>query len=121
MDRYPGRHEDACAALLRERGFSTVAAIVEPHGLRLPSPDRQTVEQQILYYADKRVAFDTVVTLEERFADFRKRYGPGREEEAKLWYGEACTVEAQLFPDGPPASSVPQITPGVSSMRRTSA
>lgn len=102
--RYPGHHEEACAALLREHGYDALATIVEVHGLRLPSPDRVTIEQQILFYADKRVALDRVVSLDERFEDFRRRYGAGEESDrSRIWHAEAHAMERLLFPDGPPA------------------
>lgn len=99
----PGRtHEDACADFLEERGYPELGRIVRPHGMHLPSPDRVTIEQQVLYYADKRVAMDRVVSLEERFADFARRYGDGvQTKTAKIWYEEAKTMESLLFPDGP--------------------
>ncbi len=100
--RFPGmHHEAACAHFLREHGFPVIATIVEVHGLELPSPDRSTIEQKLLFYADKRVLIDKVVTLEERFADFAKRYGGGKtSEEGKMWYEEAKRVERELFSEG---------------------
>lgn len=97
------RHEAACAAFLREKKFDTLATVVETHGLQLPSPERVTVEQQLLFYADKRVNVDQVVSLDERFEDFSKRYGNGTmSEEGKMWLEEAKSVEKKLFPDGAP-------------------
>ncbi len=91
-------HESACAEFLRAEKFPILADIVEPHGLRLPSPARTKIEQKILYYADKRVREDTVVTLDERFEDFVQRYGSGKEsEESKIWLEEAKKVERDLF------------------------
>ena len=97
------KHEPACAAFLREKGFPAAAEIVAVHGLTLPVPERRTVEQQILFYADKRVRMDERVTLDERFVDFRARYSDGkRTEEAETWYREAKGVEDALFPGGCP-------------------
>ncbi len=103
-ERYSGlRHEAACAALLREKGFDALATIVSTHGVRLPPEKRATIEQKILFYADKRVAFDRIVTLEERFEDFATRYGNGTQtEESRAWYEEAMRVEKELFPEGAP-------------------
>lgn len=102
--RYPGmRHEDACAAFLRAGGYGELADIVAVHGLQVPAPDRGTIEQKILFYADKRVAIDRVVSLEERFEDFRQRYGAGKDaDRSPVWLAEAQAVERVLFPDGPP-------------------
>lgn len=96
-------HEAACAQLLRERGFSVLSTIVAVHGLSAPPPPDATIEQQLLFYADKRVQIDRVVSLDERFADFARRYGKGTvSEEAKRWYGMTKEMELELFPDGPP-------------------
>ncbi len=97
------KHEEACATFLQEKGFDALASIVEVHGLRLPSPERVTIEQKVLFYADKRVAIDKVVTVEERFQDFRNRYNKGDiSPEGIAWYTEAINLEKELFPDGPP-------------------
>lgn len=94
-ERFAGlHHEEACAAFLREQGYSALADIIAVHGLHLPSPDRSTIEQKILFYADKRVRIDEVVTLDERFADFEKRYG--KRSDSAAWYKEAKNVEEEL-------------------------
>lgn len=93
------RHEEACAHFLEERGFDALGRIVSTHGLALPSPHRTTIEQKLLFYADKRVAGDRVVTLDERFEDFRKRYGEGTDsQQSAVWYAEAKALERELFP-----------------------
>jgi len=96
--KYKGKeHEEACATLLQERGYPELATIVEVHGLILPSPDRVTIEQKLLFYADKRVKMDEIVTLEERFDDFRKRYSGGKNtKKGDIWFAEAKAVEKEL-------------------------
>lgn len=104
-NRYPTlRHEAACATFLREQGYDAVAKIVATHGLRLPPGDSATIEQMLLFYADKRTALDKVVSLKERFDDFRMRYAAhaASPTESEEWYREAQRVEAQLFPNGLP-------------------
>ncbi len=102
--QFPGmHHEQACAEFLRERGFGVLSKIVAVHGLSNPPPEGATIEQKLLFYADKRVLLDHVVTLEERFADFAKRYGGGRvSDEAKEWYAMTKWMEEEIFPDGIP-------------------
>ncbi len=102
--RFAGlRHEAACAQFLHEQGFDALADVVSVHGLHLPSPERRTTEQKILFYADKRVRGDEMVTLEERFHDFRARYTNGnRTPENDQWFAEAKRVEEELFPEGVP-------------------
>jgi len=83
-------HEEAVATFLRERGYAELGDIVAVHGLKLPSPLRATTEQKLLFYTDKRVKEDKVVSLEERFRDFRERYGKGKESDrTRVWYEEA--------------------------------
>ncbi|MDD5623736.1 MAG: tRNA (adenosine(37)-N6)-threonylcarbamoyltransferase complex ATPase subunit type 1 TsaE [Candidatus Peribacteraceae bacterium] len=97
------RHEEACANFLREQGFAALGEIVHVHGLTLPARERSTIEQKILFYADKRLKMDEVVSLEGRLEDFTRRYaGSAHAEHAKIWYGEARALESDLFPDGPP-------------------
>jgi len=101
--KYAGmRHEEATDMFLREKGYASFGSIVAVHGLTLPSHLRATTEQKVLYYADKRVKEDEVVTLEERFRDFNARYGKAKEAEAKQWLAEAKALEKELFPEGAP-------------------
>lgn len=102
--RYRGlNHEQACAQFLGEHGFAALATIVAVHGLDRPPPFSATIEQKILFYADKRVMCERVVSLEERFADFARRYGNGAVSgEAKRWYAITRQIEESLFPQGPP-------------------
>jgi uncharacterized protein len=61
-------------------GFHEIAAIVGEH-VRLVDfrPRGPVLEKEIVYYADKRVNHDRLVSLEERLADLVLRYGKGRE------------------------------------------
>jgi len=104
-NRYKGlRHEKACAEFLLDQGLNALSEIVEVHGLRLPPSERRTIEQKLLYYADKRVNLDTVVSLDERFADFAKRYkGSPYSGDADVWYTQAKELEQELFQGIPPA------------------
>jgi len=98
-ERFPGmRHEEAAAFFLHEHGFDAVSSIVRTHGLAHSHSPQATVEQLLLYYADKRVVHDTVVSLRERFDDFKKRYGKSPDH----WFDVAQKLEKGLFPDGPP-------------------
>lgn len=102
--RYPQmRHEAAIAQFLTDEGFSELAEIVRPHGLTLSNATRITTEQRLLYYADKRVKLDEVVSLDERLRDFTVRYSyAGQLRESDSWYSEARQLQDELFPDGPP-------------------
>lgn len=96
--RYPSlSHEAACAAFLEAEGYTAVGRVVRTHGVRLPPDSEVTIEQKLLFYADKRLKMDELVTLEERLRDFRVRYGGGLPKSAD-WYAQARSVERELFP-----------------------
>jgi tRNA threonylcarbamoyladenosine biosynthesis protein TsaE len=101
--RYGERHEEACALFLQERGFPAIAKIMETHGVHTPPPENATIEQWLLFYADKRAMIDRVVSIDERFADFARRYGGGTmNEQSKKWLEDAKNLEKRLFPNNVP-------------------
>jgi hypothetical protein len=103
--QYPDTHEAAAAHFLQERGYDGIAEIIAPHGLNTANPPDMTIEQKLLFYADKRVMFTQVVSIEERFADFKERYSEGKETDfTRHWYSEVQTMEKELFPNGAPSS-----------------
>jgi uncharacterized protein len=94
-------HADYGAGILEELGYPHVAQLVREHvhlyddivdarGLR---------EAELVNYADKRVLHDEVVTLLDRFADIRRRYGRTPEALARIKATEirARALEEKLF------------------------
>jgi len=70
------KHAASGGALLRELGFPSIAEIIEQHVIiQNLDPEGAIEEKEIVYYADKRVMHDTIVSLEERARDLLKRYG----------------------------------------------
>jgi uncharacterized protein len=70
------RHDASGGELLRERGFQRIAEIVEQHVIIQNLNFEGTLEErEIVYYADKRVLHDTIVTIDERVHDLMQRYG----------------------------------------------
>jgi uncharacterized protein len=70
-------HAELGAGILEGLGYPQVAQVVREHvsldgGIADPRPLR---EAEVVNYADKRVLHETVVTLEDRFADLKVRYG----------------------------------------------
>lgn len=97
------KHEQACSNFLLQKGFPVIAKIVETHGIRTPLPPLETIEQKILFYADKRCIIDRFVSIEERFADFQVRYTNGQKSvDHDPWFAYTEAVERELFPDGAP-------------------
>jgi uncharacterized protein len=70
------RHDASGGALLRELGFSSTAEIVEQHVIFKKFNHGGRIEEwEIVYYADKRVMHDTIVTIDVRLHDLAQRYG----------------------------------------------
>lgn len=99
-------HEMACAAFLEMEGYNAVGRVVRTHGVHLPPDGEVTIEQKLLFYADKRLKIDELVTLEERFQDFRVRYGD--DPKSAGWYTQVRNVEQELFPRNAMGSVPPE-------------
>lgn len=70
------RHDRIGGDMLRDLGWDSVAAIVESHVFFDKFlPDGIIEEREIVYYADKRVMHDRIVTIDERIEDLVVRYG----------------------------------------------
>lgn len=88
------RHDESGGALLRELGFPRIGRIVEEHVyIGNLDPGGRLEEREIVFYADKRVMHDRIVTLDERLKDLVKRYGL-TEEIASRILGNRGTVLA---------------------------
>ncbi len=62
--------------LLKEIGYERVGEVVAQHIWLSHEVDPARVsEEEVVNYADKRVMHDRIVSLEERLADLRDRYG----------------------------------------------
>lgn len=97
-EKYAGQHHPEIAfKALCERGFFKTAELIRLHNSLaiLKEKERfEDLETAILYYADKRVKHDAVVSLKERFEDGRERYGKYDSEKQKGIYLE---VEEETF------------------------
>jgi uncharacterized protein len=72
------RHDASGGAVLRELGFPRIAEIVEQHVIiQNLNLEGRLEEREIVYYADKRVMHDKIVTIKERMEDLIQRYGTG--------------------------------------------
>lgn len=76
-EKYEGQGHDAAATQeLAELGYNRdLQRVVEAHQ-EIIDPDKlpQTLEEKIVYYADKRVRHHEIVSLKERFEDIEARY-----------------------------------------------
>ena len=87
---------DICLSL----NMPEVAEIVMCHVLLGEEPSEKISEKHIVYYADKRVLHDQVVSLDERLAYLIPRYGKGiaaQEEYIRSNFEICKIVEKNLF------------------------
>lgn len=65
-------HEKAMAKILKNRGENELAKLIAKHGF-FSIWKLNSIEEKILYYADKRVNKDKIVSLKTRFKEGKKR------------------------------------------------
>ena len=94
-------HAELGAGILEELGYPHVAQVVREHvhldgSILDPRPLR---EAEVVNYADKRVLHEAVVTLEDRFADLKVRYGRTPEALARIQATEVKSraLEEKIF------------------------
>jgi len=78
IERDKDDHVIAGVNLIRNMGFPEVAEVMKKHGLyRIENEGVQpkTIEEKIVFYADKRSMENKVVSLAERIKDIKRRYG----------------------------------------------
>jgi uncharacterized protein len=93
-------HAAAGYKLMASLGYPRVGEIIYAHiFLKLPKPGEPIKEEEIVFYADKRVKHDTIVSLKERFSDLRERYGRTLKAIIRMRLLEEMTIllEKRLF------------------------
>ncbi|MBI2453796.1 HDIG domain-containing protein [Candidatus Peregrinibacteria bacterium] len=85
-------HEEAAAKILRERGFTEEAGLIEQHRYRQVIEGFDSLEAKILYYADKRAKHDEIVPLAARLEEGRRRNVP-----ETIGTPEAAAVDEKIF------------------------
>ena len=78
-------------------GFPEAAEIIKKHGLaHLDNPDfvPSTWEEKIVFYADKRVKNDRIVSVDERFAYIKQRY---KKDDVEKEIQFTKNIELELF------------------------
>lgn len=91
-------HARVGAESLRRMGFAAVAEVVAAHTDFMAQPDAPMTEKEIVYFADKLIQGDRLVTLVERFNRARIRCGAYPEAHAALCvrYENALTVQRRI-------------------------
>lgn len=90
--------------LLKELGYERIGEVIYAHiFLKPPNPGSPITEEEIVFYADKRVKHDTIVHLKERFRDLRERYGRTLKSLIRMALLEEMTLllERRLFKNLP--------------------
>ena len=70
-------HVNAGADLIKSMGFNEVANVMRKHGLEHLEEENYSpakIEEKIVFYADKRIKDDEIVSLKERFDYIKNRY-----------------------------------------------
>ncbi len=71
-------HVEIGIEICNQHGFNEISELVAEHViLNKFDPDSECTEKEIIYYSDKRVNHDKVVTLNERLEYIINRYGRG--------------------------------------------
>ncbi len=73
----PNDHVAEGFELLKSLGFGEIAEVIKKHGLYHLSKDEfvpKTWEEKIVFYADKRVKGNKIVSIDERFEYIKQRY-----------------------------------------------
>lgn len=88
---------DICLA----HGYHELVPLVRQHVILVAGfPENPISEKEIVYYADKRVNHDGIVTLDERLRYICERYGlgdPHRHAAIEKNFRQCQQIEAQLF------------------------
>ena len=77
IEREKDNHVIAGAKLLKSMGFSGVSEVARKHSLYEIEKEKNrplSVEEKILFYSDKRLKGNKIVSLNERKKDLEKRY-----------------------------------------------
>jgi putative nucleotidyltransferase with HDIG domain len=94
-------HAEWGAVVLDDLGYPHVAQVVREHVYLNDDllDSRPLREAEVVNYADKRVLHDEVVTLQDRFADLKVRYGRTSEALARLNATETISraLEEKIF------------------------
>ena len=73
----PGEHEIEGAKYIESCGYPEVAVLIKKHGLRHSDEEEfmpVTWEEKIIFYSDKRVKNERVVSIDDRFEYIKQRY-----------------------------------------------
>ena len=94
------RHDELGREICLRHGLDELAEIVAEHVILKGGVPEHCTEKEIVYYADKRVLHDEIVTLEARLDYIIHRYGNGDEGlhvRIRQNFAQAHAIEELLF------------------------
>jgi putative nucleotidyltransferase with HDIG domain len=94
------RHDELGREICLRHGFDELAEIVAEHVVLKGGVPELCTEKEIVYYADKRVLHDAIVTLEARLRYILQRYGNGDDglhARIRRNFSQAHVIEEKLF------------------------
>lgn len=98
-----GNHAALGRTICQEHGYHELADIVNEHVvLLLGVPIGQVGEKELVYYADKRVTHDQIVSLDERLDYILSTYGNGeaaRHQAIRENFAVCCQIEKRIWDD----------------------
>lgn len=94
-----GYHDVRGQQILDSEGLQDIGRIVVQHVVLRGDKDRPLAEEHVLFYADKRVVHDEIVTLDDRFVYLEKTYGKTPEAVRRLGVmkEETLFLEKRIF------------------------
>ena len=96
IEREKDNHVIEGAKLLKSMGFCEISETTRKHSLHEIEKEKNrplSIEEKILFYADKRVKGNKIVSLKERIEDLNKRYNRDFSKE----YEFAKKIERELL------------------------
>jgi hypothetical protein len=90
-----GYHDARGEQILQHEGFPAVARIVGQHVILKVDPANGLHEEHVVYYADKRVVHDQLVSLDERFVYLQDTYGKTTEAVKRLMAMKMETIRLE--------------------------
>jgi uncharacterized protein len=94
-----GYHDVRGEQILESEGYPLVAKLVVQHVVLRCPKDAPVAEEHVLFYSDKRVVHDEVVSIEDRFVYLERTYGKTNEALAMLsvMKQETQRLENEIF------------------------
>jgi putative nucleotidyltransferase with HDIG domain len=93
-----GRHDVLGEEILTREGFPQIGDIVSQH-VFLRDPGGPIREEHVLFYSDKRVNHDVIVSVSDRFVYLERTYGvtAAGVERLQIMRGITMNLERQIF------------------------